>query len=211
MKTVTLILAAGLSLPALARSQQAARSPAEQARADNGHPRYTAADLRFMSGMIGHHAQAILMAGWAPSHGAGPDVATLCERIVVAQRDEITMMQHWLRDRNEQVPDGTPQHALQMTHMPEMAAMMMPGMLTADQLDRLDQARGADFDRLFLIYMIQHHQGALTMVQQLFDAPGAAQDEYVFKFANDVNADQTTEIARMNRMLDQMDSGGRSQ
>ncbi len=210
MKTVTLILAAGLAMP-VAAAAQSQQSPAERARADHGHPHYTAADLRFMSGMIGHHAQAILMAGWAPSHDAGPDVATLCERIVVAQRDEINMMQRWLRDRNEPVPDGDPQHALQMAHMPGMASMMMPGMLTAEQLDRLDQARGADFDRLFLIYMIQHHQGAITMVQQLFDAPGAAQDENIFKFATDVNADQTTEIARMNRMLDQMDSGGRSQ
>ncbi|HEY2806604.1 MAG TPA: DUF305 domain-containing protein [Gemmatimonadales bacterium] len=203
---------AGHAAPALAQTAMSApttMSPAERARADNGHAPYTQADLHFMTGMIGHHAQAILMAGWAPSHGAGPDVAVLCERIVVSQRDEINFMQRWLRDRHENVPDGDPQHALAMTRMPGMESMMMPGMLTADQLARLDAARGADFDRLFLIYMIQHHQGAVTMVQQLFDAPGAAQEEYVFKFANDVNADQTTEIARMNRMLDLMDSGGR--
>jgi uncharacterized protein (DUF305 family) len=79
--------------------------------------------------------------------------------------------------------------------------MLMPGMLTAAQMKHLDEARGPEFDRLFLTFMIQHHRGAVSMVQQLFGSYGAAQDETVFKFANDVNVDQTTEIARMERML----------
>jgi uncharacterized protein (DUF305 family) len=173
-------------------------TPAERARADSGRPAYTAADVHFMTGMIGHHAQAVLMAGWAPTHGAGPAVRALCERIVVGQRDEIAFMQRWLRDRREAVPDADPSHYT----MPGMEhPMLMPGMLTAGQLALLDRARGGEFDRLFLTLMIQHHQGAITMVEQLFGARGAAQDDYVFKFASDVNADQTTEIDRMSAML----------
>ena len=173
-------------------------SPAAQARADSGRASFTAADVHFMSGMIGHHAQAVLMAGWAPSHAASSGVRALCERIVVGQRDEIAFMQRWLRERHQTVPDGDASHV----RMAGMEHPMMPGMLTQEQLDQLDQARGAAFDRLFLSFMIQHHQGAITMVQTLMGSPGAAQDEYVFKFAADVNADQTTEIDRMNLMLE---------
>src|SRR5690348_5403302 len=130
------------------------------------------ADVAFMSGMIGHHAQAVLMAGWAPSHDASRGVRVLCERIVVAQRDEIAFMQRWLRARREPVPDADPRGQV----MPGMDhPMLMPGMLTPDQLAQLDGARGAEFDRLFLKFMIQHHQGAITMVDQLLHAPGAAQ------------------------------------
>jgi len=158
-------------------------------------PHYTAADVQFMQGMISHHAQAITMAGWAPSHGASGNVLVLCARIAVSQRDEIRSMQRWLGDRHEMVPDSTGG----MAGMPGMA--LMPGMLTPDQMAELDRARGPDFDKLFLVYMIQHHEGALTMVKQLFDTQGAAQDEVVFKFASDVNADQTAEIDRMAKML----------
>lgn len=182
-------------------------SPAAQAAADSGRPAYTSADVHFMSGMIGHHAQAVLMAGWAPSHGASPAVRALCERIVVGQRDEIGLMQRWLRERHEPVPAGDASHDM----MPGMEhAAMMPGMLTAEQLAQLDAARGAEFDRLFLRFMIQHHQGAVTMVEQLFGATGAAQDDNVFKFASDVHVDQITEIDRMNLMLAAMSSGGKS-
>jgi uncharacterized protein (DUF305 family) len=185
----------------------AVMTPAERARADSGRPPYTAADVHFVSGMIGHHAQAVLMAGWAPSHGASASVRALCERIVVAQRDEIAFMQRWLRERHETVPEADASHDT----MPGMShAMMMPGMLTAEQLQELDAARGADYDRLFLAYMITHHEGAITMVQQLFGSNGAAQDDNIFKFASDVNADQTTEIDRMNRMLDAMPGGRRA-
>lgn len=170
---------------------------AAQARADNRPPGYTAADVRFMSGMIYHHAQAVLIAGWAPSHDASPSVRTLCDRIVVSQRDEITLMRRWLQARHEDVPDSNAAHPM----MPGLDhAHMMPGMLTAEQLAQLDRARGPEFDRLFLTFMIQHHQGAITMVNQLF-GQGAGEQETVFRFASDVFADQSTEIARMQKML----------
>ncbi len=158
---------------------------------------YTAADVRFMSGMIYHHAQAVLIAGWAPSHGAGPSVRTLCERIVAAQTDEIALLSRWLANRHEAVPHLDPEHVM----MPEMdSTHMMPGMLTAKQLAQLDTARGPDFDALFLRFMIQHHEGAITMVNQLFAASGG-EEEPVYKFATGAFADQTTEIERMQRML----------
>ena len=158
---------------------------------------YTAADVRFMSGMLYHHAQAVLIAGWAPSHDAGPSLRTLCERIVAAQTDEIALLSRWLADRNEAVPHPDPTHMM----MPEMdSTHMMPGMLSAEQLAQLDAARGPAFDRVFLSLMIQHHQGAITMVNQLF-AAGAGEEEPVYKMASSVFADQTTEIERMQRML----------
>jgi uncharacterized protein (DUF305 family) len=162
---------------------------------------YSDADVDFMSGMIPHHAQAVIMAGWAPSHGARKDVAVLCERIVVAQRDEIAMMQNWLRDRGQTVPDATStRHKMKMNGMEH--EMLMPGMLTDEEMAELDRARGPEFDRLFLLGMIKHHQGAIDMVDVLFKSYGAAQDETVFKFASDVYADQGIEIERMNQMLE---------
>lgn len=179
-------------------ADRAILTPATQARADGARPPHTAADVHFMSGMIGHHAQAVLMAGWAVSHGAGPAVRLLCERIVVGQRDEIELMQLWLQDRREPVPDGDPAHLM----MPGMAhPKLMPGMLTVEQLAQLDRARGAEFDRLFLTYMIQHHEGAITMVDQLLGSVGGGQDDTVFKLASDIYADQTTEIDFMSKML----------
>jgi len=178
----------------------APRTPAELAAADKGIMPYTKADVDFVSGMIGHHAQAVLMAGWAPSHGASPSVQALCERIVVAQRDEIRFMQRWLRDRNLPVPDGDTSHMM----MAGMDMKLMPGMLTPEQLTELDKARGADWNRLFLQDMIQHHNGAIEMVETLFSSQGAVQDEYIFKFASDVHVDQITEVNRMTRMLESM-------
>ncbi len=161
---------------------------------------YSDADVDFMSGMIPHHAQAVIMAGWAPTHGARPDVAVLCERIVVAQRDEIAMMQTWLRDRGLEVPDATStRHKMKMNGA--VHEMLMPGMLSDEEMAALDRARGPEFDRLFLTGMIKHHQGAIDMVDVLFKAYGAAQDETVFKFASDVYADQSIEIDRMQEML----------
>jgi uncharacterized protein (DUF305 family) len=155
---------------------------------------HTAADVAFMVGMIAHHAQAVEIAGWAPSHGASDALRILAERIVVAQQDEIAYAQNWLRQRGEAVPTaGSHHHEL------------MPGMLTPEQLAQLDRARGRDFDRLFLQLMIQHHRGALVMVDRLLASPGAAQDGPVFRFAADVHADQTTEINRMQLMLDALD------
>src|SRR5712664_228222 len=160
---------------------------------------YTPADVHFVAGMIGHHAQAIQMAGWAPSHGASPSVRVLCERIVVAQNDEIAFAQRWLREHGEYVPPADPRGHV----MPGMDhPMLMPGMLTPDQMAQLDAARGPQFDRPSLPFMIQHNRGALTMVAQLLATPGAAEDGPIFRFAADVNAAQTTEIDRMSRMLD---------
>lgn len=156
-----------------------------------------------MQGMIGHHAQAIVMARLAPAHGASSSIRILAERIAVSQDDEIRFMQGWLRKRNERVPmpnlDVAPEH---FHHASDHD--MMPGMLTPPQMDSLAKAQGAEFDRLFLRYMIQHHDGALTMLDKLFAAPGAGQDAEVFRFASDVGADQTTEIERMQLMLDEM-------
>ncbi|MGH7503286.1 MAG: DUF305 domain-containing protein [Longimicrobiales bacterium] len=168
---------------------------------------YTAADVHFMSGMIPHHAQAVVMAGWAATHGARSDVRILCERIVVGQADEIVTMQNWLRDRGQKVPDAQATH-LTMTMNGVEHDMLMPGMLTDEELAQLDRARGAEFDRLFLTFMIRHHEGALSMVDELFASAGAAQDDVVFKFASDVYADQSTEIDRMQTMLDVNSTGG---
>ena len=240
------------------------------ARAD-----FTPADVAFMAGMIGHHAQALVMSRMAPTHGASPAVRRLAARIINAQQDEIESMQRWLRVRGQPVPtveidglvltvamedpaasggathsamdhsamdhgtaasggeahggtdpgaghgaahdtaaSGGTDHAA-MGHsatghsaMGHGAAGMdhasMPGMLTQAQLVELDRARGAAFDRLFLRYMIQHHGGAITMVDDLFAADGAASDTESFKLASDIHVDQETEIARMTLMLDEM-------
>lgn len=162
---------------------------------------HTPADVHFMSGMIHHHAQAVLMAGWAPSHGASASLQRLAERIAVAQKDEIALMQNWLRSKGEPVPDATP-GKMSMTMNGMQHEMLMPGMLTDEQLKQLDAARGVEFDRLFLTFMLQHHQGAITMVDTLFGSQGAGQDEVIFRFASDVYADQTTEIDRMQKMLE---------
>jgi len=169
---------------------------AEQARADSVRSAYTAADVHFMTGMIHHHAQAVLIAGWAPTHDASQSLRALCERIVVGQRDEIALATHWLQQRHETVPDASHDMMPGMDH-----SMMMPGMLTAEQLGQLHGARGAEFDRLFLTFMIQHHRGAITMVNELFASQGGGEEEIMYRFASDVFADQTTEIDRMQKML----------
>ena len=186
--------------PAPAGSHQSEVSDSARARADSVRHPYTQADVDFMSHMIGHHAQALVMAGWAPTHGAGASVRILAERIINAQQDEIASMQRWLGDRGKPVPEARPT-GTKMKMNGVQHEMLMPGMLTEAQMRQLDQAKGPEFDRLFLTYMIQHHRGAVSMVKDLFGTNGAAQDETVFKFANDVNVDQSTEIARMERML----------
>jgi uncharacterized protein (DUF305 family) len=163
--------------------------------------RVAEADVRFMTGMISHHAQALVMAGLAPSRGTSPSVQILTARTINAQQDEITVMQQWLGDRGQPVPEVHPQGDASTVRVPD-PGRPMPGMLTPQQMQELDAARGADFDRLFLTYMIQHHGGAVTMVQDLFATDGAALDDTVFKIASDIQVDQTTEIARMNRMLE---------
>jgi uncharacterized protein (DUF305 family) len=161
-----------------------------------------------MYNMIGHHAQAIVMSNWAPTHGASSSVLVLAQRIINAQQDEIGTMQRWLRDRLKPVPDANGKSMMMMNGAQH--EMLMPGMLTDVQMKQLDAARGKEFDRLFLTFMLQHHGGAITMVKELFDTYGAAQDEIVFKFASDVNVDQATEIARMQRMLAALEMGGQS-
>ncbi len=189
-----------------------------RARADSLRYPWTQADVDFMTGMIHHHAQAIVISRWAPSHGASPAVQRLTARIINAQTDEIRLMQTWLTDRLRPAPTVDSTGAVTMPGVAggahaghdmghaghAMGAMTMPGMLTDAQLAELDAARGPDFDRLFLTYMIQHHRGAVGMVRTLFQAPGAGQDETVFKFANDVEVDQSTEIKRMVTMLLEM-------
>ena len=265
--------------PAAPAAEPPAADPSEAAdlealywqRQEAARQRFTDADVAFMTGMIGHHAQALVMSRLAPQRGASPAVRTLAARILNAQRDEIATMQRWLRDRGQPVPVVTPEgetlmppgvadphtgHAMdgghgdhstethaqhvadgtagqhhqdgthdahhgddsadhrQMDHgamghdgdgMTAMDHAGMPGMLSAAQLDELGAARGTDFDRLFLRYMIQHHGGAVVMVDELIAADGAVQDEAAFRLAADVRVDQTTEIARMQQMLDALE------
>ena len=166
-----------------------------RARQDSVLMRVSEADVRFMTGMIGHHAQALVMSGFASASGAGSQIRILTSRIINAQTDEIAYMQQWLSERGRPTPevDGT-------GHMAQH--MQMPGMLSSQQLERLENARGVEFDRLFLTYMIQHHEGAVTMVHELFAIDGAALDDLAFKLASDIQVDQITEVARMQRMLD---------
>ena len=218
----TALLAAGCA-PTTAPSPAPAPAPVEarppvtttpeamaRARADSARRPYTRADIDFMSHMISHHAQAIDMSRWAPTHGASPAVQRLAARIINAQQDEIALMQGWLADRGLPVPEAK---AVKMKHMMDGVEheMVMTGMLTDDQMRELDAARGADFDRLFLTRMIMHHQGAVTMVQELFAAYGAGQNDTVFKIASDIEVDQNTEIQRMRQMLVQLEIERRSQ
>jgi uncharacterized protein (DUF305 family) len=200
--------AVGQSSP-VASAQTAARPATPRATTDTTPSTPSAADVNFMNGMIGHHAQALVMAGWAPSHGASPSVRVLCERIVNEQNDEIATMQQWLRDRKQPVPEAKP-GPMKMVMNGVEHMMMMPGMLTDEQMKQLDAARGPEFDRLFLTYMIQHHKGAVSMVNDLFATNGAAQDQTVFKLASDVQVDQTTEVARMEKMLASLPNNGRA-
>jgi uncharacterized protein (DUF305 family) len=163
-------------------------------------PGYTAADVHFMQMMMGHHAQALVMSAKATTHGADEMVLRLAEKIDISQRDEIDMMRQWLQEREQVVPTEA-----------QMLAMQMPGMLTPEQMRQLDAARGLAFDRLFLLLMIEHHKGAILMVDELFASPGAGQDSDIFRFATDVAADQGDEIFIMHRMLDMLAAPGGSQ
>jgi len=155
--------------------------------------RFTAADAEFMQGMIGHHAQAVEMVALIPDRTERDAMRMLGLRIDVSQTDEIEMMRGWLESRGLPVPDAHAHHA--------HGATLMPGMLTAEEMQRLTAARGTEFDRLFLEGMIKHHRGALTMVERLFASPGAGQDSEIYGFASDVDADQRMEIDRMGVML----------
>lgn len=150
--------------------------------------------------MIGHHAQALEMSALVPSHTKSESMQLLAERITVSQRDEIKLMQHWLQDRHEEAPDPMSGHEHHAGMHHEHGALM-PGMLTPEEMAQLAAASGTDFDRLFLQFMIRHHEGALTMVAKLFGTPGAGQEAEVFRFATDVEADQRAEIKRMQALL----------
>jgi len=171
-----------------------------RARTDSAFLTVHEADARFMTGMIHHHAQALVMSRLAPGNGASESIQTLTGRIINAQTDEISVMQRWLRDRGRPVPEVAESGHMVGGHM------HMSGMLTSEQLDELAAAHGQEYDRLFLTYMIQHHNGAVDMVDVLFATDGAAQDDFVFKLASDIQVDQRTEVARMQRMLDAMPS-----
>src|SRR5688572_23731651 len=169
-----------------------------QARTDSARMRFAEADVAFVTGMLAHHAQAIDMAELAPARAESRAVRTLAARIVNAQRDEIALMERWLRDRDQPVPSvASDEHA---GHL--------PGMLTAAELDELGRSTGQAFDRTFLAYMIRHHRGALTMVEQLLAADRAVQDPATFELASDIHVDQSTEITRMEQMLVAMPAGG---
>ena len=152
----------------------------------------TAADIKFMQGMIGHHAQAVEMVALIKDRTANPAMNRLGLRIQVSQDDEMNMMRTWLKDRGAEIP-GPHSH-----HEP---GGFMPGMLTAEEMTQLANAKGVEFDRLFLMGMIKHHGGAITMVEELFKSPGAGQEGGIFAFASDVDADQRMEIDRMGAML----------
>lgn len=162
---------------------------------------YTTADVVFMQGMIGHHAQAVVMGKMAVSHGASANVALFCKKVIISQRDEIGLMQTWLTDRGEKAPDPEAMASHEMAGMTTDDHAMMPGMLTPAKLAQLDKARGTAWDRLFLTFMIQHHEGALVMVKTLFDAPGGGQGPEIFGYATGVDADQRGEMERMQKML----------
>jgi uncharacterized protein (DUF305 family) len=170
---------------------------------DLPRPGYTVADVKFMQGMIHHHAQAIDMTALLATRTQSDDMRKLGLRIQVSQTDEIRMMQKWLENRGQTAPDP---HAM---HMPGMVMpgmdhgpnVMMPGMLTPEEMAHLAELKGPAFDRFFLEGMIRHHGGALTMVQELFASPGAGQESDIFAFASDVDADQRMEIDRMGAML----------
>ena len=166
---------------------------------DLSRVQYSAADVRFMQGMIGHHAQALEMAALVPERTHRDDMRLLAKRIDLSQADEIRMMQHWLEARGQQVPGPHAHHAAGATGA--AGAPMMPGMLSTEEMARLAAARGDAFDRLFLELMIKHHEGALTMVKELYATAGAGQESEIYAFTSDVDADQRMEIDRMRGMI----------
>jgi uncharacterized protein (DUF305 family) len=194
---------AGSSQPPIVqpgRPGQSSQTVAANQASDLSKVQATDADIKFMQGMIHHHAQALDMVALLEKNTNSDDMRKLGERIRISQRDEIGMMQRWLRARGQDAPDP---HAMHMPGMPGMDhdMVMMPGMLTAEEMEHLASLKGVDFDRAFLTGMIKHHGGALAMVKALFATPGAGQESVIFAFASDVEADQQMEIDRMNNML----------
>ena len=176
------------------------------ARRDSALARFSQADVDFMTGMIGHHAQALIMSGFAESNNASPQIQTLAARIINAQNDEIRIMQDWLRKRDQPVPHVMIEGSSLMIHgVDEHHAMHMPGMLSQEQLNELEAAEGVDFDRLFLEYMIMHHDGAVFMVRELLKVDGAVTGDDTYKLATEIHVDQVTEIDRMRLMLNRLE------
>ena len=161
-------------------------------------PPYTVADAQFMQHMIIHHAQAVEMAALIEAHTENKEIRSLGARISKSQDDEIKFMKRWLAARGEAV--SAPMHQMHDPSMPHHE-MLMPGMLSAKQMDALKNAKGQEFDRLFLKGMIQHHNGALIMVKDLFNTAGAGQDAELFNFATEVDSGQRAEIKIMQTML----------
>jgi uncharacterized protein (DUF305 family) len=210
-RILSALAAAILPLAACARTQDAVRgrptapilqpgAPGEPTRVITsaqaaGVPRvqHTAADVRFMQGMLAHHAQALEMTALRAARSSSEDLRLMALRIELSQADEIKMMQEWLKARGEALPDAHADHA---GH-----GALMPGMLTPEELARLRGSAGAGFDRLFLELMIKHHLGAIQMVDELFATAGAGQESDMFAFASDVVDDQRIEIERMAAML----------
>ena len=175
---------------------EASRTITTEKATDLSGVRHTPADVRFMQGMIGHHAQAVEMTELVRARSHRDEMRLLAQRIQLSQADEITMMQRWLQRRGEQAPSEHAHHA--------PGATLMPGMLSPEEMNRLTAATGDEFDRLFLELMIKHHDGALTMVMDLFANPRAGQESEIFAFASDVDADQRIEIDRMSAMLSEL-------
>ncbi len=173
-------------------------TPTSAGRTDASRHGYTGADVRFMQRMLHHHAQALAMTAFVPSRTGRDDLRLLAERIEISQRDEIAAMRRWLTARGEE-PILSDQ---QRHHAAAGEATRMPGMLTGEEMARLATAKGSAFERLFLEYMIRHHEGALIMVAELFASPGAGQDSEIYRFASDVDTDQRAEIRRMRALLD---------
>jgi len=228
--TILLILFSGL--PGCAGTETVTEEPAAEQRdlsaleelywerIERSRMNFTQADVDFMTDMIAHHAQALIMSRLAPENDASRPVQILASRIINAQGDEINLMQNWLRDRNQPVPEvhidginlmihmeGESEHDGHAHHDQNEHNMMhdhhdMPGMLTQEQLEELAAANGTEFDRKFLRFMIEHHEGAVIMVQELFGTDGAALDTEIFDLASGINAEQITEIERMKLMLE---------
>jgi uncharacterized protein (DUF305 family) len=158
------------------------------------------ADVEFMQGMIMHHAQAVEMTALIASHTENKDLGLLGARIRSSQSDEIKFMKRWLAARGESLSMAMP--GMPNMDMPHEKMALMPGMLTPEQMEALRKAKGAEFDRLFLTGMIQHHNGALIMVKDLFDTPGAGQEADLFNFASDADNTQRAEIRIMQAMLE---------
>jgi uncharacterized protein (DUF305 family) len=167
-------------------------------------PRPSHAEIEFMQGMIVHHLQAVEMTALIASHTANKNLQSLGARISSSQSDEIQFMQRWLTGWGE--PISMPMSGMQGMHMSGSAMTLMPGMLTPEQMDALRNAKGAKFDQLFLSGMIQHHNGALNMVKDLFNTAGAGQNADVFDFATDADNTQRAEIRIMQSMLDKKSS-----